>query len=102
MPICKSEDITVQSVNEWIDAQKQEHKEIYVIYRRIYWYCHTFSCVLVHRSQEWFAAARPKIEALWEIIDNERVNGFEHRLPKKTVKKISPEHKCLINIDTLE
>ena len=103
MPICKTEDITVQSVNEWIDKQKQEHKELYVVYRRIYWYCHTFSCVLVHRSKEWYAAARPKIEATWAIIENERVNGFEHRLPKKTVKKATThEPKCLINIDTLE
>ncbi len=103
MPICSSDDLTVQSVNAWIDTQKQENKETYVVYKRIYWYCEIFSCVCVHRSQEWFAAAAPKIEEAWALIEHDRVHGHEHRLPKKTVKKeqAPAELKCLMDLTSL-
>ena len=91
------------AVGAWIDAQKQAIKEDYVLFKRIYWYCETFSCVLVHRNREWFEAAVPKIRNVWSTIENERVSGCEHRQPKK--KKIiigTSENKCLIDLSTME
>jgi hypothetical protein len=81
------------------------------LFKRIYWYCDTFSCVLVHRSREWFAAALPKVRDVWATIERERVSGCEHRQPKK--KKVvasaatvegsqSLETKCLIDLSTIE
>ena len=92
------------AINEWIEQQKQANREEYVLFKRIYWYCETFSCVLVHRNREWFAAALPKIREIWSIVELERVTGCDHRRPKKkesaevlTVQK----SKCLIDLQNL-
>ena len=94
--------IEKNDVGAWIDAQKQAIKEEYVLFKRIYWYCETFSCVLVHRNREWFAAAVPKVRNVWSIIETERAmgGGCETRQPKKkTVVATGP--KCLIKLDGL-
>ena len=105
MPLsCNNSNLDKTQVNAWIDEQKQAIKEEYVLFKRIYWYCETFSCVLVHRSREWFAAALPKVREVWATIEKERVSGCEHRQPKK--KKvpvgISDASKCLIDLSTME
>jgi hypothetical protein len=93
------------SINAWIETQKTELKDTYVLFRRIYWYCDEYSCVLVHRSQEWFKSALPKIEALWKIIEEERTTGYEHRKPKKRVEEITSlgaiKNGCMIKLEGL-
>ena len=46
-----------------------------------------FSCVEVRRNKFWFDNALPIIKDVYDIIQCERENGFEHRAPK-TQKKI--------------
>jgi len=88
------------AINEWIEQQKQTNRDDYVLFKRIYWYCDIFSCVLVHRNKEWFAAALPKIRDVWTIIELERVTGCDHRRPKK--KEIQNDNKkCFINLQNL-
>lgn len=92
------------AINEWIEQQKQANREEYVLFKRIYWYCDTFSCVLVHRNKEWFAAALPKIREIWSIVELERVTGCEHRRPKKKEAAdtlIFQKSKCLIDLQNL-
>jgi hypothetical protein len=92
------------AINEWIEQQKQANREDYVLFKRIYWYCEMFSCVLVHRNREWFAAALPKIREIWSIIELERVTGCEHRKPKKKEVAdvlIFQKSKCLIDLQNL-
>jgi hypothetical protein len=55
-----------------------------------FWYLKTISCVLLRRNKLWFASVNHKFKALWDIILKERVEGFEHRKPKKRQKKIVP------------
>jgi hypothetical protein len=104
MPMNSNSNLDKTQVNAWIDEQKQANKEDYVLFKRIYWYCETFSCVLVHRSREWFAAALPKVREIWATIEKERISGCEHRQPKK--KKVAvgttSESKCLIDLSTME
>jgi hypothetical protein len=102
MPICSSATLTPAFVNAWIDEQKAIHNALYVVYRRIYWYCDTYSCVLVRRSHEWFAAAKPKIEEVWAQILHDRVYGYEHRLPKKVQRKDTGVVKCLMDLSKLD
>lgn len=54
----------------------------------IYWKLEVFSCVLVLRNRFWFQASVPQIRELWETIERERVEGFDHRAPKSRSKKI--------------
>ena len=92
------------AINEWIEQQKQANREEYVLFKRIYWYCETFSCVLVHRNREWFAAALPKIREIWSIVELERVTGCDHRRPKKKESaEVLPvqKSKCLIDLQNL-
>ena len=48
-----------------------------------YWRLETYSCILVLRNKEWFKHAVPMIDNVWSIIEKEKVEGFEHRMPKK-------------------
>ena len=92
------------AINEWIEQQKLANREEYVLFKRIYWYCDLFSCVLVHRNREWFAAALPKIREIWSIVELERVTGCEHRRPKKKEAAdvlIVQKSKCLIDLQNL-
>lgn len=83
-------------VNAWIESQKAALKDTHILFKRIYWYCETYSCVLVKRNRVWFDMMVPKVKELWEIIERERVEGFEHRLPKKRVPA-ADKKKCLIS-----
>ena len=55
--------------------------------KNIYWRLEVYSCVLVLRDKEWFKNAVVKIEALWKIVETEKVTGYEHRAPKRRVVK---------------
>lgn len=66
----------------------------------IYWKLEIKSCILVLRNKLWFKSAIVKIEETWNIIEKERIEGCEHRAPKKKINK--SEHmfnECLINMD---
>ena len=70
--------------------------------RTIYWYADEISCILVLRNKLWFNEAIIKIADTWKIIEYERINGYEHRAPKKRIRKNSfsiTENKCLISMN---
>ena len=52
-----------------------------------YWYLETISCVLVRRNKLWFNAIKHKLKEVWDIVLKEREDGYEHRKPKKRIKK---------------
>lgn len=52
-----------------------------------FWYLKTISCVLVRRHKLWFNSINHQFTELWDIILKERKEGYEHRRPKKRIKK---------------
>ena len=76
-----------QSLTDWIQAKKTEHREKYVLVKTDYWGLDQYSCVLVLRNRPWFEAAIKRVEALWRIVELERVQGCEHRIAKKRIPK---------------
>lgn len=56
--------------------------------KNIYWKLQVFSCVLVLRNKFWFNSSVPQMQALWDTVEKERVDGYEHRAPKSRSKKI--------------
>jgi putative phage-type endonuclease len=68
--------------------------------QNIYWKLEKFSNVLVLRNKLWFNSIVDNIKNIWEVIEYERVNGYNHRAPNKksVINKITNENKCLINI----
>jgi hypothetical protein len=106
-------------IDRWIAEQKQILQKEFTLFEIQYWYLETFSCVYVKRNKEWFAAAVPKLQEIWSIIEKERQSGYSHRLPKKKMNsKIEVIHEndeythingmptsksiCLIKLDSLE
>ena len=68
----------------WITGIRDEMKEEgFILFNRVYWYLEEHSCVLIQRNREWFERALPKIRSVWETIERERVEGYEHRASKK-------------------
>jgi hypothetical protein len=81
MPLSVS--LEKDAVNEWIRSKRAELADEYSLYETIYWYLDEFSCVLVKRNKLWFQSVIPKIKESWQIIEQERIGGYEHRAPKK-------------------
>ena len=86
-------ELNKNAITDWINEKKQELKETHVLFKRIYWYCEAYSCVLIKRNRPWFEMALPKIQELWDTVEKERVSGYEHRKPKKR----ATEKRCLIS-----
>jgi hypothetical protein len=72
-------------IKKWINSMSEKHPD-YVVHNGIYWKLDEMSCVLVSRNKLWLESAIPKVVSLWETITRERVEGFEHRSPKKRVR----------------
>jgi len=68
--------------------------------RTIYWKLEQYSNVLVLRNKLWFDAAVPKIKEIWDTILKERIEGYQHRAPKKRKVSEIPK-KCLITIEKI-
>ena len=80
---------TEESILLWSEQMKDEMKmENYVLFDTLYWYLDEFSCVLIQRNRSWFANAISKLEAVWNTILKERVEGYEHRSAKKRQMKV--------------
>ena len=80
------------------DVAKWEEKTIhkyesgpynYTFMKFIYWRLEKLSCVLVLRNKDWFNKNVGQLEKVWNIIEQERVTGYEHRAPVKRAKKES-------------
>lgn len=84
----------------WEEKIFKKH-EGHIFMKSIYWKLDEFSCILVLRNKKWFASALPDMECLWNTVLKERVSGYEHRAPKRRVRKNSfntTGPKCLIQI----
>jgi putative phage-type endonuclease len=77
-----------ECVDAWIEETRTKMRRSWSMYSTLYWYLDEYSCVLVERNMQWFAAARGLIEETWATVLNERVSGYEHRAAKKKVVKL--------------
>ena len=59
----------------------------YMFMKFIYWKLEKLSCVLVSRNKDWFKNNVGQLEKVWNIIEQERITGYEHRAPVKKTKK---------------
>jgi putative phage-type endonuclease len=64
--------------------QSQEYNMTYI--KSNYWRLEKLSCVLVSRNKNWFKNNIQAIENVWNIIEKERVTGYEHRAPNRKPK----------------
>ena len=71
----------------WYDTVMEKHANISWI-SNIYWRLENYSCILVLRNKEWFKHAVSHIDNIWSIIEKEKVEGFDHRMPKKMKPRV--------------
>ena len=75
-----------EKCQQWMDECLENNKTMTWI-RNIYWCLDEYSCVLVPRNKQWFAASLPQFKKTWNTILYERQHGHDHRKPKKREKK---------------
>ena len=76
-----------ENIDEWITQTKKGQTNNLILFNTLYWYLDEISCVLIKRNREWFARAIEKIKVVWDIIQDEKQNGYEHRSPKRRIVK---------------
>jgi len=83
--------------------QSSHHNMTYI--KSNYWKLEKLSCVLVLRNKSWFKNNIQAIENVWNIIEKERISGYEHRAPNRKSKiKAQPNNDinngglCLIKL----
>jgi len=60
--------------------------------QNVYWYLEDYSCITVPFNAAWMEAAIPQFRKIWNIIQKERIEGYDHRKPTKRVKKPTIHH----------
>lgn len=92
--------ITKKEFEKWSDKCIEKNSNLSWI-GYTYWYLDKFSCALVLRNKEWFQEIKPLLENVWDTIVKERVTGYDHRKPKRRVKKEEKKDKPInvIKID---
>jgi hypothetical protein len=68
--------------------------------KNLYWKLNEISCVLVLRNKKWFNDNINQLQNIWNIIEKERITGYQHRAPNKRIKPEQKETKgiCYITI----
>ncbi len=99
-------------ISKWSEETLQKYESEpynYTYVKFIYWKLEKLSCVLVARNKEWFKNNVGQLEKVWNIIEQERITGYEHRAPNRKVKKEQPtkpvietKEICFLKIVKLE
>ena len=55
--------------------------------QNVHWYLEDYSCITVPFNAAWMEAAIPQFRKIWDTIQKERVEGYDHRKPTKRAKK---------------
>jgi len=89
---------THEEMSNWENNIIEAHSHLTWI-KTIYWRLDKVSCVLVLRNKKWFEKAQVYIKELWDYVEKERKEGFEHRAPKRQQRKRA---SSFVNVDTTE
>jgi putative phage-type endonuclease len=84
LDIVKIDDI-LQWEEDMIEMyQSPEHNMTYI--KSNYWKLEKLSCVLILRNKDWFENNISALENVWNIIEKERITGYDHRAPNRRNK----------------
>lgn len=71
--------------------------------KTIYWYLDEYSCIHIKRNKLWFESIVPILSSTWQTIKKEKTQGYHHRKPKSSKKKIKKEEQVtLFSLDTIK
>jgi len=99
-------------IKDWEDKtieyyQENPERNKYIYMKTIYWKLEQISCVLVCRNKQWFHDNINELGEVWQIIEKERISGYEHRAPNRRepkkenfiFKKDSNNGECLLQFN---
>jgi len=89
-----------EDINEWFENEITKYEAEpygYTYMKMICWKLEKISCVLVCRNKEWFKLNVEEMKNMWELIEYERVNGYEHRQPNKRVTNTNTNTNIIVN-----
>ena len=89
--------LSKEEYDKWYENCLTENKHL-TWFKNIFWYLKDESLVLVTRNKLWFENALPAFKNMWETIVKERVEGYEHRRPKKRRLKVVKEPEKISQI----
>lgn len=92
---------TTLDYDKWMNSvMERNNDKLFIKY--IYWYLDTYSCIIVPRNKKWFQDNLNAFRTAWETIQQEKITGFEHRMPTKKLpsKKKSAKNTTIISIST--
>jgi putative phage-type endonuclease len=75
-----------QDITKWQEDAIDLYKE-HTFVQFIYWKLEKVSCVLVTRNKKWFKDNIGDLQKIWNIIEKERITGYDHRAPQRKTKK---------------
>jgi putative phage-type endonuclease len=80
--------INEELITQWEEETLFKNESLGMTWiKNCYWKLEKLSCVLITRNKKWFQDNIGGIADVWSTIERERVSGYEHRAPKKRVKK---------------
>ena len=96
--------INEENFKEWEKEIMEKYKNLTWL-QNFYWKLIKVSLVTVTRNNFWYNCCHDKFKQIHEIIQKEKISGYEHRLPKKKPAKNNKNNKnndnpIIINIDT--
>ena len=96
-------DISQKDFDIWYDKTMEKNEKLTWI-TNVYWYMHDYSCVLVPRNKQWFAAIKPDIEEIleYDIKKKEKQDMTIENLNLREKKKLSPKSLEVFTNNTLE
>jgi len=87
--------ISEDCFEEWEQKMMEENKDNTWI-QNIYWHLDEVSCVLVLRNRLWFNKTKHILDETWETVIRERVTGYEHRAPKRRIKRNKDKENIIV------
>ena len=80
-----------EQITQWEEETLDKFEALGMTWiKNCYWKLEKLSCVLITRNKKWFNDNINAIADIWNIIERERVTGYEHRAPVKRMKKDPP------------
>ena len=100
-----------EDIESWEESELEKYESEpyhYVFIKYLYWKLEKLSCVLVSRNHEWFKQNVGQLANVWNIIEEERVTGYEHRAPTRRTKKpvaapgVTVDETCYLKVVKLD
>jgi hypothetical protein len=83
----KYQNVKEREMTKWCEEMIDLYQSKDMIWiKTIYWKLEKLSCVLILRNKKWFEDNISQLQNIWNIIEKERITGFEHRAPNRKNK----------------